>query len=83
MAIKIKILDINIPNRECIVRITDGDTVVVDGSNIGLELNPNGTANTEWIMEDARNRVFYNSLHVARIENNELTANSLSIDINN
>lgn len=40
---------VNTETKTCIVTIRDGDDLVVDNSNIGLELNSDGSANTEWI----------------------------------
>jgi len=33
----------------CIITIRDGDELVVDNSDIGLESNEDGTANTVWL----------------------------------
>ncbi len=35
----------------CIITIRDGNDLVVDNSDIGLEVNPDGTANSAWIRE--------------------------------
>ena len=39
--------------KECGVEISDNGIVIATG-NIGLELNPDGTANTAWIIDTAK-----------------------------
>jgi hypothetical protein len=51
--ITIKILEQNLDNRVCVVEITDDGSVLAKG-NIGLELNPDGTANTNWIIHTTK-----------------------------
>lgn len=51
--IKATIIKINLDPPYCLVSIfdNDNDVVLVSPSNIGLNLNPDGTANTVWIEE--------------------------------
>jgi hypothetical protein len=51
--ITIEITKINTTSKECSVRIKD-DGIEVSKGNIGLELNPDGTANTAWIIDTAK-----------------------------
>lgn len=48
---------INTHTKNCIVTVFDGDDVVLNHINIGLELNEDGTANTTWIRENIKTRV--------------------------
>ena len=57
MAISIKIHSTDTSDGVCVATIKDGNTIVVDSANIGLQLNADGTANTEWIKERARHKV--------------------------
>lgn len=43
-----KILSINLSARECLVEIYDDENQIARG-NIGLELNPDGDGDMEWI----------------------------------
>ena len=52
ISIKIHSTDTNLKN--CIVTIKDGETTLIDGKNIGLTLNEDGTANTDYIKETAK-----------------------------
>ena len=51
-----KILSVNLSARECLVEIYDDENQIARG-NIGLELNPDGTANMEWIKTTISNIV--------------------------
>ena len=55
ISIKIHSTDTNLKN--CIVTIKDGETIIVDAKNIGLTLNEDGTANTDYIKETAKEQV--------------------------
>tara|TARA_R110000824_G_scaffold49838_23_gene139726 strand:+ start:5352 stop:5585 length:234 start_codon:yes stop_codon:yes gene_type:complete len=57
MAISIKIHSTDTSDGVCVATIKDGNNIVVDNANIGLQLNLDGTANTEWIEEKARHKV--------------------------
>ena len=82
MAIQITIVSTNIPNRECVVRVTDGSDVIIDNKNIGLdELNPDGTANTTWIKSKVRDLAF--SKRIIKAAEDDPAPTPLSIDINN
>jgi len=60
----------NLTKKQCVVTIKDnGVPIIGDKFNIGLELNPNGTANTDYIKERAK---FF--VQIARYSN---TANSV------
>jgi len=48
-----KILSVNLSARECLVEIYDDENQIARG-NIGLELNPDGTANMEWIISTVK-----------------------------
>jgi len=55
MSISIKIHDMNLIKKQCVVTIKDNGVPIMDGKfNIGLELNPDGTANTDYIKERAK-----------------------------
>ena len=43
--------------KRCVVTIMEGSDYILDTKNIGLELNPDGTANTSWIKESIRTRI--------------------------
>ena len=51
--ITVEIIRTNTKSRVCVVKITDNGVVLGEG-NLGLELNPDGTANTAWIMNAAK-----------------------------
>ena len=52
MSISVKIHDMNLTKKQCVVSIKDGGAPIIgDKFNIGLELNPDGTANTGYIKE--------------------------------
>ena len=76
MSIKIEIVDINIDNRECVVKIFDNDVVVAAG-NIGLQVNPDNTANTLWIKDCVRDIVFSRRMQSVFDDRFE-TSNSIS-----
>ena len=63
MAISTTIHKINTEDTSCIVTVYDDGKLIIDRSNIGLELNPDGTANTQWISERLKNYVFGKRLH--------------------
>ena len=59
----------NTDNGSCVIRVYDDpeisslaleDNLIIDRVNIGLELNPDGSANTTWIKERVKDKVFYN-----------------------
>ena len=52
--IEVKILKINTQIPHCVVSIVDNGETIVTAGNIGLELNPDGTANSEWIISTAK-----------------------------
>ena len=45
---------IGIERKMCVVTIMDGSEYIINKKNIGLELNPDGTANTEWIKAEIK-----------------------------
>ena len=55
ISIKIHSTDTNLKN--CIVTIKDGETTILDEKNIGLTLNEDGTANTDYIKVTAKELV--------------------------
>jgi len=57
--ITVKILSMRLETKECGVEISDNGIVIATG-NIGLELNPDGTANTAWIIDTAKGIVLNN-----------------------
>ena len=57
MSISIKVHSTDTENKTCIATIKDGDTTLVDMKNIGLTLNDDGTANTDYIKETAKELV--------------------------
>ena len=71
MSISIKIHDTDLTAQTCVVTIKDNDAIVLDKINIGLELNPNGTANTDNIIYRAKLQVA-----LSRYSN---TANSVTV----
>ena len=52
--IEVKILKINTQIPHCVVSIVDNGETIVKAGNIGLELNPDGTANTALIIDTAK-----------------------------
>ena len=54
--ITVEIIRTNIKSRVCVVSINDNGVNIVTG-NLGLELNPDGTANTSWIIDTAKKLV--------------------------
>ena len=57
MSISIKIHSTDTTAQTCVVTVKDSDTVVINKKNIGLELNPDGTANTDYIIYMSKLRV--------------------------
>jgi hypothetical protein len=55
-AIDLKIVYTDTDRKECIIEIYDNNEIISRG-NIGLELNPDGTANTVWIVDIAKDIV--------------------------
>lgn len=53
--ISANIHSISTSNKTCVVSIKDHSDYVIENVNIGLELNPDNTANTTWI----RNKIKY------------------------
>ena len=47
--IKANVHSMNANAHVCVITIWDGDEVVVDNSNIGMEPNEDGAANTAWL----------------------------------
>ncbi len=58
MGINIEIIYMDTEQQVCQVKIHDGAELVVDCQNIGLELNQDGTADTAWIKNRAKELVF-------------------------
>ena len=50
-------------HKTCIVTLVDGGKTLLNGVNIGLELNSDGTANTQFIKDKLRQYVFAHRLH--------------------
>jgi len=73
-AIEIDIISIDTELKTCIVTITDNGVEVVTSQNIGLELNPDETANTVWIKERVKQRVAqYRSLKAEQESTNKVS----------
>ena len=51
MAIEVTIHKINTEGKTCVVTIIDNNNIILDKKNIGLSLNPDGTADNNWINE--------------------------------
>ena len=51
--ITVKIIKTNAITKVCVAEILDNGVNIASG-NIGLELNPEGTANTAWIIDTAK-----------------------------
>ncbi|HIB85249.1 MAG TPA: hypothetical protein EYO59_11830 [Chromatiaceae bacterium] len=49
--------NIDTETQSCVITIKDGDELVLERKNIGLELNPDGTANTAWIKDKISSRI--------------------------
>ena len=62
MAANTTIHEINTFSKVCIVTLYDGDVLIIDRKNIGLELNPDGTANTQSVIQKIKNHVFSSRL---------------------
>jgi len=62
MSISIKIHDTDLTAQTCVVTIKDDNVIVLDKKNIGLEFNPDGTANTDYIIYKAKTRVWQKRL---------------------
>lgn len=78
MGIEVKILNINTQIPHCAVSIVDNGKVVVAAGNIGLKLNPDGTANTAWIIDTAKEIV----LSYRKIDAEQASANKITSIIN-
>jgi hypothetical protein len=76
--ITIEIIKMNTTSKECSIRIKD-DGIEVAKGNIGLEINPDGTANTAWIIDTAKGIV----LSRRKIKEKENSANIVTTTINN
>jgi len=58
MTISIKIHKLDTTQQVCVVTIKDSNNnIVVNKANVGLELNPDETANTAWIENEAKKYV--------------------------
>ena len=49
MSIKTTIHSIDQKGKSAILTVQDGDVVLNDKKNVGIQLNDDGTANTEWL----------------------------------
>ena len=63
MAANTIIHEINTFKHTCIVTLYDDDKLIIDRKNIGLDLNPDGTANTQNIIQRIKEHVFGSRLH--------------------
>ena len=63
MAANTIIHKIDTVHKECIVTLVDDGKTLLNAVNIGLELNPDGTANTQFIKDRLRSCVFAHRLH--------------------
>ena len=63
MAANTIIHKIDTVHKTCIVTLIDDGKTLLNGVNIGLELNPDGTANTQFIKDRLRGYVFVHRLH--------------------
>ena len=63
MAVNTTIHKIDTDKRSCIVTVYDEDILIIDRKNIGLDLNPDGTANTQSIIQKLKDYVFNTRLH--------------------
>lgn len=63
MAISTTIHKINTIDSSCIVTVYDDGKLIIDRKNIGIEVNPDGTANTQSVVERLRRFVFGKRLH--------------------
>jgi hypothetical protein len=64
---------IDTENQSCIITIKDGDEIVLEKKNIGLELNPDGTANAAWIKSKISSRVSSHRKDKTRKKNASIT----------
>ena len=55
---------IDTTRKRCIVTIMDGSEYILDAKNIGIELSPDGTANTSWIKENIKIRIDNTLSHI-------------------
>ena len=78
MGIEVKILNINTQIPHCAVSIVDNGKVVVNAGNIGLKLNPDGTANTAWIIDTTKAIV----LSRRKIDAEQASSNKITSTIN-
>ena len=51
MSVEVKIHEIDINHKECVLTIIDNGVTILENSNIGLKLRPDGSANNDWIHE--------------------------------
>jgi len=49
MSIKTTIHRISQKGKSAVLTIQDGDIILIDKQNVGIQLNDDGTANTEWL----------------------------------
>jgi len=57
MAFTANVEYISTKNKVCVVSIKENSQIFLDSSNIGLELNPDGTANTVWIQNEIKKQI--------------------------
>ena len=62
MPIKTTIHSIDTNSKTAIITIVDGNFVVSNYKNISIELNDNGTANTDWLTLYSKYTVYHNRL---------------------
>jgi hypothetical protein len=77
-AIDLKIVYTDTDRKECVIEIYDNNEIVSRG-NIGLELNPDGSANTVWIIDTAKEIV----LNRRKAKAEQASINKIISTINN
>jgi len=56
----------------CVVTIKDNDEIILDKKNIGLELSPDGSANTVWVQDKISKKVSEHRKNKIRKLNSEI-----------
>jgi hypothetical protein len=79
--INVNIIKINLTPPYCIISVSDNENgILIPPSNIGLNLNPDGTANTVWIEETAKKiAIHHRSSLQAQSSGNKITSTINSI----
>lgn len=58
MSIKLKLHSVNPISKDAVVSLYDGDVVIFENSNISIDVNGDGSANTSWLTHYAKHTIY-------------------------